>query len=572
MSTLFTAPRRLGLLAAAAAVSMVLVGLAPLADAAPAEAASSVPNVAKLSGKLSKQKLKWESCTKKADPRGEYSDTTECALVTVPRDWKNPENGKTWKFWVSYNKLNDAKNSRFKGIMLGNPGGPGGEGLFMAEHLATAMPDLAPYYNFVGFNPRGIDRQSQAKCSFSVDAGDKSPFAEAKAMGEACADNADVKTITTEQTTYDMDFIRYLLGQEKLNYFGYSYGSWLGTWYSNVFHSKAGLMSLDSSLDTTQATYQHSREFDPWASKRKQNLWFDPYAERSNSGKESPAADKENPQNAPPASTATEKEQERFLNEEKTSSSSTVRDTAESQLDAMKQLKTLGGAGYDESVEDESRVLTDMMTMIECNDGQFTQGEKYWQSWVNRAKKEVSKDEFGFNYYQYPTTQCLNWRTQNKMPVADPKTYPKTIVIQSELDSQTAWEHGSGAGLNLPNTRLIAVDNEGTHGLFPYGTEGVDRKVIDFYLKGALPKQNISVNQGKPRDGEDVTYEYWKPLNKKGKHVGELVSDPWQKAGTPTVVPVPIEGSEIARQGELNAAFRSWVSKNYGAEGLKLIS
>lgn len=551
---------RTKMMAAGLAGGLILSTLGMAVSATSSAAATAVPDVAQLAGKLSKQKLTWGSCSDGSDKE---SATTKCAMVTVPRDWKDPKNGKTWKFEVSYNKLNDPSDSRYKGIIVGNPGGPGGSGVWLANYLATSMPDLAPYYNFVGFNPRGIDKESQATCSYTVDPADKSPFAKVKAIGAACANNADVKTISTEQTTYDMDFIRYLLGEKKLNYFGYSYGTWLGTWYSNVFHSNAGLMTLDSALDTTQATYQHDKEFEPWAFKRKDDLWEKPYQTRLNSkeGVTKPGADTD----TPPEASSSVKEQESFLLKEKKAQSSLVSGTASEQLADLKKLKSLPGGQA--VAKPKLETLSDMSYMVRCNDGQYTQGEKYWQAWADRELKEIGDDP-----YYLPAVQCLNWRTQNKMAVADPQTYPKTLVIQAEMDANTVWEHGSATGLKLPNTRFIAVDNEGTHGVFPYGTEEVDRKVINFYLTGKLPKENISVAQGKPRKNETVTYEYWKPLDKKAKHFGELVTDPWQLAGTPTVVPVPIEGSEIVRKGELDAAFHTWVSTNYGTAGLELIS
>lgn len=570
-SSRFT-PRRYGLIAAAAlAWAVVMSGLTPLGTTSSANAATAVPDVAKLAGKLAKQKLKWGACS---DDTHLAADTIKCAMVTVPRDWKNPKNGLTWQFEMSYNKLNDPGDSRFKGIIVGNFGGPGAAGLEIASYFPVAMEDLAPYYNFVGFNPRGIDDESRPSCDYTVDPDDESALAEVKAIGRDCANDPDVKTISTEQTTYDMDFVRHLLGQEKLNYFGYSYGTWLGTWYSNVFHSRAGLMVLDSALDTTQPTYQHDKEFEPWSFKRQDDLWWDPIFERWDAA-EGEAEKKPVPEElVPPGSTASEKQQERFLKlQEEKSSSAILRETAREQLGSLRELRALGGE--QKSAEDET-VLTDMSYMVRCNDGQYTQGEAYWKAWMDRQSAEV-----GWGIDRLAAIECLNWRTQNKMPVADPETYPKTVVLQAELDANTAWEHGRATGLKLPNTKFIAVDNEGEHGLFPYGTEEVDRKVINFYLSGKLPKANITVAQGKPRTikyigivlyREDVTYEHWKPLNKKAKHVGELVTDPWQPAGTPKVVPVPIEGSEMVRKGELDAAFRAWVSTNYGTRGLSAIS
>src|SRR3990170_4701065 len=66
-----------------------------------------------------------------------------------------------------------------------------------------------------------------------------------------------------------MDFIRHLLEAPKLSYIGYSYGTWLGTWYENLFGAKyGGRFLLDSSIDTTQATLQPTWDLQPIARDR----------------------------------------------------------------------------------------------------------------------------------------------------------------------------------------------------------------------------------------------------------------------------------------------------------------
>lgn len=554
----------------AATTSLAFTGLMAGVAAPPADAADAVPDVAKLAGKLSKQKLNWGECEK----AGDRGPTIQCAMVEVPRDWKNPGNGKTWKFEISYNKLNDPKGSRFKGAILGNPGGPGGSGLFMAKYLASGMPDLAPYYNFIGFNPRGIDAESRPSCQYTYKNDDPNPFKEVRAIGETCAADPDVKTISTEQTTYDMDFIRHLLGLPKLSYFGYSYGTWLGSWYSKLFSSKADLVVLDSALDVTQPTYQHDKEFEPWAFPRREKLWNDPYKARLAAGDRS--ADVSADADAPlPAATASESQQRSFLSGEKGSDSTLVRGAATDRLADLATLKKSGLSKRPTSTRAASgtttSTLSDMSYMVRCNDGQYTQGENYWGPWVDRVAKELNGGVKDPELYQLPAVQCLSWRTQTTMPKADPKTYPKTIVIHAELDANTVWEHGSVSGFTLPNTRFLAVDNYGVHGVFPLGTEQLDRPVINFFMNGKLPSKRVSVSQGPPRSGEDVTYEYWKPFNERARHYGELVTDPWQKAGTPTIIPAPETGGEIVRKAQIDGAFREWVAKTYGPKGLDLI-
>ena len=138
-----------------------------------------------------------------------------------------------------------------------NPGGPGGEGLPWGSAMQQRTPDLNPYYNYIGFDPRGVGQSSHASCTWQYPTDDPDPWASAKAAGKACASNEDVKTISTEQTTYDMDFIRVLLGAPKLSYIGYSYGTWLGAWYEKVFGAKYGdKFVLDSSTNVTDPTLQ----------------------------------------------------------------------------------------------------------------------------------------------------------------------------------------------------------------------------------------------------------------------------------------------------------------------------
>ncbi len=104
------------------------------------------------------------------------------------------------------------------------------------------------------------------------------------------------------------------------------------------------------------------------------------------------------------------------------------------------------------------------------------------------------------------------------MPVADDR-FPETIVVQSELDSMTPYEQGVAAGMGLPNTSLIVVDNESIHGVFPYGTAEVDGPVIDFLLGGDRPAQTI-VAAGKPLPFEETSYESWTRLDRNGAHSG----------------------------------------------------
>ncbi|WP_394163134.1 alpha/beta fold hydrolase [Galactobacter valiniphilus] len=553
-----------------------------------ADAASKVPNVKALAGDLSKQKLVWEKCDYQDSALNErFANIPNvlCATVKVPQDWKDPGNGKTWDIRISHAKNIDVKNARYKGTIFVNPGGPGGSGLPWAAAMQQRTPDLNPYYNYVGFDPRGVGQSSHAECEWEYDAASTDEYASLKAAGAACSQDPEVKTISTEQTTYDMDFIRTLLAAPKLSYIGYSYGTWLGAWYEKVFGAKYGdKFVLDSSTDVTDATLQQTWDLQPIARDRqfqyhamgyiaRNNATYELGTDREDIYKRYFAATKDvdpsflsflwallggaggfsNNDNYP-ATADTVKFFINYAESQAANGGSSSAASGNPAADALKALEsyTFTGKGISaqkvaeakaalaelsklKTVEQrtgaenafEARTLKSVTTtaegeptltkgstseafdFIRCNDGQWTQGVNYWKAaYAKTAKKAPLTAQWGF-FDAAPV--CAFWRTNTTMPVAD-STFPSTIVVQGELDSQTAWETGYTSGTQLPNTSFIAIDNEGSHGHFPYGTEAVDRPIFNFFLKGTQPK-DIKVNQALPLPGETETFASFKKLN-----------------------------------------------------------
>ncbi|RKW71366.1 alpha/beta fold hydrolase [Galactobacter caseinivorans] len=604
-----------GALALAAAVAGSAGGALPTA-----EAADPTPNVKALAGALSKQKLTWETCDFGSDELNTRFNVAnvKCATVKVPRDWKNPSNGKTWDIRISQAKNIDVKNPRYKGTMFINPGGPGGEGLPWGPAMQERTPDLNPYYNYVGFDPRGVGQSSQASCSWTWDSNSTDKNASLKAAGKACAANEDVRTINTEQTAYDMDFIRTLLAAPKLSYVGYSYGTWLGAWYEKVFGAKYGdKFVLDSATDVTDATLQQTWEMQPiardrqfqrhmmnWIARQDSSyaLGTDPqaiykrYVAASNKlddftvlflwsflggagafgvneqypqaanvvslviewGEEAEAAAKLKTAGAKnPASAALT--MVKSLKASKNGLSAKQLDQAKAKLSALGKMETVAqrsdlkvkqfAARTLKNVEGAAEAgvsqgtLTDPFDMIRCNDGQWTQGAAYWDAY-NKKTTPKAPVTAKWGFLSDPPL-CAFWRTSQMMPVAD-STFPKTVVIQGEQDSQTSWETGYATGVKLPNTSFIAIDNEGSHGHFPYGTEAVDRPVYNYLLNGTMPK-DIKVNQAVPLPRETATYESWRKLNSKAVHTGPMATDAFIVTdGTPTVT----AAGKIARKDD----------------------
>ncbi|MFC9256769.1 alpha/beta hydrolase [Amycolatopsis thailandensis] len=197
--------------------------------------------------------LDWEACPD--------APTLQCTTLKVPLDYRNP-GGKTIDIAVS--KLASTKPAKRRGVMLTNPGGPGGPGLTMPESLrAAGMPaSVLDAYDIIGFDPRGIGHSTPVTCDLKPEqlVSNVPPYArDAAAVAERATQVAGVakqcgesKTagilpyITTANTARDMDRIREALGEKKLSYYGVSYGSYLGAVYSTLFPQRTDRIVLDS--------------------------------------------------------------------------------------------------------------------------------------------------------------------------------------------------------------------------------------------------------------------------------------------------------------------------------------
>lgn len=209
------------------------------------------------------QEVSWQTCAFDAPV------PTECAVITVPRDWSDPDSGVDLRIQISRVAATGEEPSQ--GIVLTNPGGPGGNGADLSAMLAALQPELSARFDLIGMDPRGTGilrnyedlPEGFLTCDVPIgrlpegplDARDRSPESIAehqkvpRAIAEACQSLAVTPYITTWQTVHDMDLVRELLGAEKTNYVGYSYGSWLGAKYASLFPEHAGRMVLDSSVD-----------------------------------------------------------------------------------------------------------------------------------------------------------------------------------------------------------------------------------------------------------------------------------------------------------------------------------
>jgi len=198
------------------------------------------------------QQLKWKTC---------YEDF-KCAELLVPIDYTDFKTG-TFKLALLRYTAKDQQNRL--GSIVVNPGGPGGSGVdYTASAEYIFSPEVLKRYDIVGFDPRGVNRSAPIRCLNDAEtdasyASDGKPdnaeelaalLQDAKDYVAKCAKNTKhITHYSSAETARDMDILRAALGDQKLNYVGKSYGTYLGTLYAQFFPDKVGRMVLDGAID-----------------------------------------------------------------------------------------------------------------------------------------------------------------------------------------------------------------------------------------------------------------------------------------------------------------------------------
>lgn len=196
------------------------------------------------------QTLEWVEC-----------ELGECATATVPIDYDDPSAGDTFIELVRIPASGEAQ-----GTLFVNPGGPGDSGVdFAPGWVALVGPEVTAAYDVVGFDPRGVGASDPLECldTAALDefiAFDPTPETPEEidewatllaGMGEGCEQDAGALAshVTTVETARDLDVLRALVGDDQLNYYGASYGTYLGATYAALFPDNVGRLVLDGAVD-----------------------------------------------------------------------------------------------------------------------------------------------------------------------------------------------------------------------------------------------------------------------------------------------------------------------------------
>ncbi|MCA5892186.1 alpha/beta hydrolase [Isoptericola sp. NEAU-Y5] len=206
------------------------------------------------------QTLEWTEC----------EDGLQCATASAPLSWQDAEAG-TIELNLVRNTANAQDPSARIGSLLVNPGGPGASGAEFVRSDAASDgalfgERLQDAFDIVGFDPRGVQDSTAVEClddkgkdefltqSFGTTDDELAAKADAyREWGEACAKNTGdlLGHVDTQSAARDIDMLRAVLGDDTLNYLGYSYGTQLGATYAGLFPERAGRLVLDGAIDTT---------------------------------------------------------------------------------------------------------------------------------------------------------------------------------------------------------------------------------------------------------------------------------------------------------------------------------
>jgi pimeloyl-ACP methyl ester carboxylesterase len=228
--------------------TLLLALLVPLVPSAPALA-----GVEAGAGAIS-----WAPC--------EEDPTAECGTLTVPVDWARP-GGETVELALARRRASDPA-ARLGSLVI-NPGGPGGSGVTAVLQGWMGFTDeLTRRFDVVGFDPRGVARSHPIQCSLelAVQAPDplslksQADFDALLAHNDRYRRDCRARTgplfdhVDTGSVVRDLDALRAALGDDKLTYYGISYGTLIGQLYAERFPRRVRALALDSNMDHSLGT------------------------------------------------------------------------------------------------------------------------------------------------------------------------------------------------------------------------------------------------------------------------------------------------------------------------------
>ena len=467
--------------------------------------------------------IAWEKC---ADP-SLAARKAECGFVTVPRDYAKPK-GATIKLAVSRIR-HTAKP--YQGVMLVNPGGPGGSGLILSA-LSDYVPDKAGAgYDWIGFDPRGVgSSEPKLTCDAGYTGHDRPPYvpattkiekkwlSRAAAYAKACAKAGGplLDHLKTVDNARDLESIRRALGVEQINFYGFSYGTYLGQVYATQFPKRVRRMVLDGNVDPRRVWYDSNLDQDI-AFDRNMKIYFAWLAANDKKyrlGKTAVAVEKlfygtQRKLDAKPADGVIGPAEltDVFLQAGYYVFGWTqVADAFSAWVNDKnpKPLRALYDQGNPQTAGSDNGYAIYLAT--ECTDAQWPLSWSKWRKDNARVHRVAPFETWGNAWYNAP---CRTWAAKPGKPVdVTGAKVPPALLISETLDAATPFSGSLEVRKRFPSSALIEGVGGTTHAGSLFGNSCVDDAVAAYLRDGTLPKRvkgNTSDLQCKPLPVPTVT-------------------------------------------------------------------
>ncbi|WP_233358589.1 alpha/beta hydrolase [Thermomonospora amylolytica] len=450
--------------------------------------------------------IKWKPCPADDPLEGKVLKGLECGTLSVPLNHTRPAGRRITL------ALTRAKHTgrRYRGAVLLNRGGPGAHGRDLPALFRKAMPKkLGASYDWIGFDPRGVGASKPSLvCDESylnpggarADTLPRTPAEEdawkarAKKYADDCAKKyRDVLPyMGTRNWVGDMEAIRRALRRDRINFFGFSYGSYLGAAYATSHPHRVRRMVLDSVVRPSGTWYANNLDQNVAFEKRIQAFfrWIAEHHDTYGLG-----------------TTAARVERTYYKVRAELARKPLDGKVGPSELDDVfltdgysnLQWSTHAWALSDYVVRDDPKALAGlwhppgrlgqnnyaMYLATECRDAPWPRDWSIWSRDARRLYSAGNRFETWSNtWYNAP---CAYWPVEGGPRPAIGSPRPRILLVQASEDAATPYPGALETHRLFPASRLVVQRGGGNHGISLSGDVCVDKAVLAYLRDGTLP-------------------------------------------------------------------------------------
>jgi pimeloyl-ACP methyl ester carboxylesterase len=445
-----------------------------------------------------RQKPEWRPCGIADSPE------LECATLKAPVDYLDPDAAALTLALAR----RPAARTPAEGMVFFNPGGPGASGV---QYLSRFAPKALERFDVVTWDPRGVGESTPVRCDIADEEGtfaaiDQLPatptdwnasVAANWSLGQACwEDNGDyLAHVGTASTVQDLDLLRVVMGQERLNYLGVSYGTKIGQWYALTHPDTVGRMVLDGAVSPTLDADSELEQITAFGQSLER---FAQWCQAGRCGERTSAAQVLDwlvslilKLDAQPLRV----DDERLTGAEAFEAVLTAlyagvsgwQALARGALDAESgngtALLRLSQSGFGTDPETGGQELTALVA-VNCADSPDSGVVDAYQRWVAAAQASPMMGRF-----LGPDLVCALWPvppTTGPDPSA-PRPQVSILVLGNVGDNATPYQNAVAMAESFPRGSLLTFEGEG-HGSFHRGSSCVDEAVAEYLTTGAVPQ------------------------------------------------------------------------------------